>query len=185
MKSEVLDDDASIYTNPIEKDTEEVQFIWGLPSPCCVYCYCTVVFSVILSECWPGQGEPAASTGGDVDIFIVIYCDTYCTVKYTVVLLLHCFQGVDLDKDTLQRQLEEMLICWLLLYCCCTVISTVIVLLLCCFQDVDLDKESLRRQLEEMQRQAEAYKLQLQQKEQEAAAYKKKLDESIVTSEEA
>ena len=65
------------------------------------------------------------------------------------------------------------------------IIISVIALLLCCFQDVDLDKESLRRQLEEMQRQAEAYKLQLQQKEQEAAAYKKKLDESIVTSEEA
>ena len=48
MKSEVLEDDASIYTNPIEKDTEEVQFILGLLSPCCVYCYFTVVFTVIL-----------------------------------------------------------------------------------------------------------------------------------------
>ena len=66
MKSEVLEDDASIYTNPIEKDTEEVQFILGLPSPC----YFTVVFTVILSGC----------------------------------------QGVDLDKENLWRQLEEMLL---------------------------------------------------------------------------
>ena len=70
MKSEVLEDDTSIYTNPIEKDTEEVQFILGLPSPCCVYCYFTVVFTVILSGC----------------------------------------QGVDLDKENLWRQLEEMLL---------------------------------------------------------------------------
>ena len=44
MKSEVLEDDASIYTNPIEKDTEEVQFILGLPSPC----YFTVILQLYL-----------------------------------------------------------------------------------------------------------------------------------------
>ena len=125
-------------------------------SYCHIYCYC-----VIMSRRWPGLAEPAVTAGGEVDIFTVVvlllyrYLQCYCTVIFTViftviVLLLHCFQDVDLDKESLWWQLEEMIICWLLLYCCCTVIFTVIVLLLCCFQDVDLDKESLRRQVEEM-----------------------------------